>query len=321
MKPGATKVSEEPLKEAIEALKGLRKDLSSIAKAGTLLQKRKGKIIITGVGKSAFIGMKMAATFTSLGETAIFLHPVEALHGDSGLVGKGDVLIALSFSGESSEVIRIVKYISKIFSIQVISVTGGMHSKLAKLSNVVIPINIRREGSPLNLAPMASTTASLVVGDMLAAQLVGNKPFTKNHFSRFHPGGSLGLSLITVEEIMERGSDLPLVPEGVELSRAIDAVSKRGRGVVGVMAKNKTLVGILTDGDIRRFVLKHSTIRGARVGQAMTKNPKVIGKQDSLYAALELMEQWKITNLFVVDKRLMPIGLVHMHDIVEHTLR
>lgn len=311
---------DQALNSQISALKSLKRSFPNIKKAGQILSSRKGKIVVTGVGKSAFIGMKIAATLTSLGHHSTFLHPVDALHGDSGSVADEDVLIAISFSGESPEVVKISKYLKNEFAVSIISITGDVKSSLSKLSDVVIKLDVRKEGSPLNLAPMASTTSSLVAGDLLATMLVEASKFEAKHFARFHPGGSLGLKLASVKSAMTGADKLPWVMEDDSLIKALKVITTKKKGIVGVLNKKNVLTGVITDGDVRRFISSNKTVVGYTARDAMALNPKVISSEISLKDALKEMERWKITSLFIIDERNKPVGLIHMHDIVNRTL-
>ena len=299
--------------EGIEALRG---SLGDIVRAAGLIKERRGKIIVTGVGKSGFIGMKTAATLMSLGHAAHFLHPVEALHGDTGLVCDGDVLLAFSFSGNSSEVNRIVAYLKKTFDVRVVAVTGRSDSELARQSDVCICVPIQEEGCPLNLAPMASTTASLVVGDLLASALTSPDSFNKKQFARLHPGGSLGLQLVRVSEAMLTGKDMPLVREETPMTEVLKEITKKKRGITGVANNSRELVGIITDGDVRRFLMKYGTIKGRTARDAMTKNPKTICAEETIEKALSAMKDYKVANLFVVDGTGALAGVIHMRSIL-----
>jgi len=304
---------------AVRALNNLTGD-KSLFKAAKLLSKRKGRIIVTGVGKSGFAGMKMASTFTSLGQPAVFIHPVEAFHGDSGAVGAGDVVIALSFSGGSAEVNRVVKYLKDAFSVSVIGITGNDSSILASSSDVVLKLVVKKEGCPLDLAPMASTTATMVIGDMLASAITSPEQFKPHHFAKFHPGGALGLSLASVEEVMTREEGIPLVVATASFHDALASITEKNFGVTGVINARRALVGIISDGDVRRFLLKNkNSIEKAKAKDAMTKNPKIIKAGATVKDALNIMEQNKITTLFVLDKNKKPVGILHMHSIVGGT--
>lgn len=307
------------LKREKEAVANLAQSTPDILKVVSILSKRPGKIIVTGVGKSAFIGMKMAATFTSLGHYASFLHPVDALHGDSGIVTDGDVIVAISFSGDSPEVLKALGHLKKTFSVQVVAITGNIKSSLYKLSEASVVIKVKDEGSPKGLAPMASTTASLVVGDLLAAGIVDPRKFKEIHFAKFHPGGSLGLRLRQVEEVMASSKAVPKILPDDPFKKAILEINKKRKGVVGVVDRFERLVGVITDGDVRRFFAKHESSVNVLVKNVMTRTPKVIFPHDSLEKALQIMENAKITNLFVITKGGKVVGLIHIHDIIEVT--
>ncbi len=304
---------DQELKAILELKKSIQRDLVPAVK---ILNNRKGKIVLTGVGKSGHIGMKISATLVSLGNQAVFLHPVEAIHGDIGVVSKGDVVIALSFSGGSIEVIRIVKHLKKEFSVKVISITGNIQSQLSKISDTNILLNIQEEGSPHGLAPMASTTTTLVVGDMLASAITSPKNFKKSHFAKFHPGGSLGLELKKVGEFMTVGRAVPTVREDTSFQEMLIEMNDKKLGVVAVLKKKK-LIGVVTDGDVRRFLAKGKNSATAKVQDVMTTNPRYVQDQNSLKSCLVMMEDYRITSLFVLDIKKSLIGLIHIHDIVD----
>ena len=310
---------EKTLAQELIALKNLKKNIGSrtLSAAIALLKKRAGKIVVLGVGKSGVIGLKIVATFTSLGHIAVFLHPVEALHGDTGIVADGDVLIALSFSGESAEVVKIVRYLKINFSAPCIAVTGDAESSLARLADVSIVLEVSDEGCPIGLAPMASAVATLAMGDLLASALTSPKEFNKRHFAKLHPGGSLGLDSRSVRELMKERGALPLVTHQAFLSHALKVMTEDGQGVVGVCDRRGALIGIVTDGDVRRFVLTHRSIDAKKAKDAMTKDPKTAHVDETAKDALLRMEQDRITSLFVVEgENRKPIGMIHMHDIV-----
>lgn len=301
-----------------EALKGLK----SLSKKGFLktieiLRLRTGKIITTGVGKSGFIAEKIAATLTSLGHQSFYLDPLNALHGDVGVVSSGDCLLALSFSGESPELLKLLRHLKKDSSISILSITGNKKSLLAHLSDGSLSFSITHEGSPLGLAPMASTTTSLVLGDMLASALTDPKNFEKKHFAKFHPAGSLGLSLKKVSQAMVRGKEIPCIKESKLFSEALQEMTDKRLGVTAVVTISGKLVGAITDGDVRRILLKHRNPMDMEVGKLMTPRPKSILSEASLKEALVLMEKHKITTLFVVGKGERLLGLLHMHSILE----
>lgn len=285
-----------------------------------LIIERKGKILVTGVGKSGFIGMKMVATLISLGHEATFINPLDAMHGDSGIVKEHDVLLAFSFSGSSPELVRLVKHLQKHFSIKVISITGNRDSTLSKISDGKIVFSVEHEGCPLGLAPMASTTASLVIADSIASALTSPEIFKHEHFAKFHPAGSLGLSLKKVSEVMAVGDHLPTISEEALLNDALIEITLKKRGIVGVIDEIGRLVGVITDGDLRRIIISHDEPKNKMVKMVMTREPKMVVKDDDLSYTLKLMEKHQITNIFVVDTNNILVGLVNVHDIVEDVI-
>lgn len=308
------------LKNEIKAISSLNHILGkNFYKAVEILSKIKGKIIVSGIGKSGYIGMKMSSTLTSLGIPSVFLHPLEALHGDLGIVGREDALIAVSYSGETKEILKIVNHLKKHY-IPVIAITGRRKSSLSKLSEVSLNFRIDSEGSPFNLAPMASVTATLVIGDLLAVALSSKRGFTQKEFADLHPGGSLGLQLSKVEELMTKGKNTPIVKIGFSLKEVLEEITKKRLGITAVVNKQGKLTGVITDGDIRRFLLTGKSSDNLRAKDLMTERPKTIDKSDSLQAALSKMELYKITSLFVVDRNKKPVGTIHMHSIIENKL-
>lgn len=281
----------------------------------TLIQNRKGKIILTGVGKSGYIAMKVSATLTSLGQQAVFVHPVEAMHGDSGVVCPDDVIIAFSFSGNTKELVLFLRHAMEYMGSIVVGVTGKSDSFLGTKTHAKLLLKISEEGCPLELAPMASTTAMMVIGDAIAAGLTVPEEFTKHDFARFHPSGTLGLSLTPV-------SERALISHDVSIHRAesIQSVLKRmteiGKGLIAVVDDTGLLVGSVSDGDVRRFFSERITSEGATAQDFMSTNPKYVTEDETLSNALALMEQHEITNLFVVDVQGCPIGVIHIHDII-----
>lgn len=283
------------------------------------IEERRGKIITLGIGKSGFIAMKTAATLTSLGHEAVFLNPLDALHGDSGIIKSGDVLLIFSFSGTSPEITKLIRHVRSHTPIHTILITGDPSSTLTKFSDHVISYRIDREGCPLGLAPMASTTAALVIADCIASALTSPEEFSHGHFARFHPAGSLGLSLKKVSEVMVTGEDLPVVLETSILNEALVEINLKKRGVVAVVDHTQRLVGVITDGDLRRIILNYDNPKVEIVGSIMTKEPKVITEDHSVKDALKVMEAHKIMNVFVVNESQIPVGLIHLHDIIENT--
>lgn len=310
------KFGKEIIEEEIRALNRLKDALDeNFEKAVNLILNTTGKVIITGIGKSGIIGKKIASTFSSTGTPSFFLHPAEAIHGDLGMVEKEDLIIAISNSGESPELIAIIPTLKR-WGNKIISITNNPNSTLAKNSDVVLYLNIDKEACPLNLAPTSSTTATLVLGDALASTLLTIRNFKKEHFAEFHPGGALGKKLMKVSQIMHTGEKLPIVPENTPLQDAIITMSEKGFGAVLIVDKNNHLKGILTDGDLRRFIKKGGSIDKSKVEDAMTISPKYITEDMLVLEALEIMERYKITVLPVVKDNI-PIGLVHLHDILK----
>lgn len=275
-----------------------------------------GRIIISGIGKSGIVGRKIVATLNSTGTRSLFLHPVEAMHGDLGIVGPDDIFLALSNSGETDELNMLIPSIRKI-GCKVIAFTGGKQSTMAGLSNIVIDVGVGREACPMGLAPTASTTAMLAMGDALAVVLINKKHFKSSDFKKIHPGGKLGQRLACkVEDFMLAGDAIPLVPEKIPLADAVLEIDRHGLGVTFVVAPGKRLAGIITDGDIRRCLAQSGTISGFAVEEIMTENPQVIQPDAPAYNALNLMEQFEITVLPVTNPGRRVLGILHLHDIL-----
>ncbi|MEK7203818.1 MAG: KpsF/GutQ family sugar-phosphate isomerase [Patescibacteria group bacterium] len=320
MPNNARKKIKELLKKEILAVQNLSKVINSdFDKAVNLVNKASGKVVVSGVGKSGHVGMKIAATMTSLGIPSIFLNPNEALHGDLGIVSDDDVLLAISFSGETRELIKVARHLKK-HGLVVISIVGDKNSPLARISNINLNIKIKEEGSPFNLAPMASTTATLVLGDLLAVALSIRRGFTKKDFADFHPGGTLGLKLTKVSELLAKGSAIPLVEEKVSFKKALEEITKKKFGITAVVNRQGRLVGVISDGDVRRFLLSGKFSEESLARDAMTRNPKKVDENKTLQEATALMEQYKITSLFVTDKAGKPVGIIHLHQIIEEKL-
>jgi arabinose-5-phosphate isomerase len=271
-----------------------------------------GRVIVTGVGKSGHIGSKIAATLASTGTPAFFVHPAEANHGDLGMIARDDAIIAMSWSGESKELMGIVAY-SRRFSIPLIAITAGATSALARAADVVLILPTVPEACPHGLAPTTSTLLQLVVGDALAIALLEARGFTPDHFRTFHPGGQLGANLTQIHEIMHVGDRLPLVTSGTGMREAILELSSKGFGCVAITSADGALVGIITDGDIRRHI--GSNLMEMSVDQVMTKKPKTAAPDTLVATALQTINNSAITSLMVVEGR-RPVGLVHLHDLL-----
>ena len=297
----------------IETLKILKDSLSvSLTKALDIMQNVKGRVIITGMGKSGHIGKKIAASLASTGTPSFFVHPAEASHGDLGMVTEDDVVIAISNSGESKELVDILNY-CKRFGIPLISVTKNPESSLGKAGDILLPIPNNGEACPLGLAPTNSTTATLVLGDVLTTCLMERKGFTKLDFNERHPGGKLGSILQKVSDLMHAGSEIPVLEENSSMQQVLIEMTSKRLGCVGFVNKKGELTGILTDGDLRRCLSAQSLDKPAL--DIMTKNPKTVEKDLMASAAMKIMNDKKITNLFVVENN-KPVGVIHIHDIL-----
>jgi arabinose-5-phosphate isomerase len=278
-----------------------------------LIASAKGRVIVTGMGKSGHVGRKIAATLASTGTPAFFVHPSEASHGDLGMITANDVIMALSWSGETSELKDLIDY-SRRFRIGLIAVTAEVTSTLGKAADVALAMPQAREACPHNLAPTTSSLMQLALGDALAIALLESRGFTAVDFGLLHPGGRLGALLKFTQDVMHSGQSVPLVPLGTNMANAILEMSAKGFGCIGITDSADRLVGIITDGDLRRHM--RSDLLGAAVDQIMTRSPKTIRPDQLVSEALELLNAMKITALFVVDAD-RPIGIVHIHDLLK----
>ncbi|WP_457639602.1 KpsF/GutQ family sugar-phosphate isomerase [Persephonella sp.] len=309
-------IGKKVLQEEKKALEDLIDAVDeNFQKAVELILNAEGKVIVTGMGKSGHIGQKIAATLASTGTPSFFLHPAEAVHGDLGMLSKGDVVLAISNSGETPELLAIIPTIKR-WGHKIIGITNNKNSTLAKECDVHLFLNVKREACPLNLAPTSSSTSTLALGDALAVALLEMRGFTAEDFARFHPGGSLGKKLMKVEEIMHTGEELPLVKPETPLKETVIVMSEKGFGCAVAVDDSGMLAGIITDGDLRRFIKKGGSIDRSTTGEAMTKNPKTARKNMLVVEALELMERYNITVLPVVENG-KPEGIIHMHDILK----
>lgn len=281
-------------------------------KAVILLSKVKGRVIVTGIGKSAHIGNKISATLTSTGTPSYFIHATEASHGDLGGIRKNDCIFAISNSGETSELNDIINY-SKRFDIPLVSISSNKNSLLNKNSTIGIIYKKPIEACPLNLAPTSSTTISLVIGDCIAMSLLELKGFKSNQFKNFHPGGNLGKDLKKISEIMHTGQSLPLAKEMDKMNKTLITMTKKSFGCIGVISKSKKLLGIITDGDLRKKM--NNKLFNLKASDLMTQNPTTGDKNMLVGEALNLMNSKKITNLFICEKNI-PIGIIHIHDLL-----
>lgn len=286
-------------------------------KAIDILYACKGRVIVTGMGKSGLIGKKIAATLSSTGTPSYFLHPAESTHGDSGIITRDDVIIAISNSGETKELLGLLPLIQR-FGVPMIGLTGGLTSTLAKTSDVFLDISVEKEACPLNKAPTASTTATLAMGDALAVCLLQKRGFTEEDFLIFHPGGALGKGfLFSVEELMIKDERLPLAFEDEKFTDVIELISEKKLGVAIITDRNGIMTGVLTDGDIRRTLIKHQNIKDLTTKEVMTANPKTISPSELAAKALHLMEKYSITTLAITDENKKPVGVLHIHDLLK----
>ncbi len=312
------------IKEAIEVLNieaegilGLIDRIDdNFSKMVELIFNSSGRVIVGGIGKSGIVGRKIVATLNSTGTRSIFLHPVEAMHGDLGMVCQDDIFLALSYSGETDELNILLPSILKI-GCKIIAFTGNIHSTLAKHSDIVINVGVKKEACPLGLAPTASTTAMLAMGDALAVVLINKKHFKSSDFKKIHPGGILGQRLTSkVKDIMLTGEAVPVVFAGTSMEIAIDEINRFELGTTLVITKDKILTGIITDGDIRRIIAKKKNIFEVTVEDVMTKNPRTLGADSPAYDALNMMEQYQITVLPITNPIGKVEGILHLHDIL-----
>lgn len=290
----------------------------SFERAVELVLASKGRVVVSGMGKSGLIGQKIASTMASTGTPALFLHPAEGIHGDLGMIMTGDVVIAISNSGETEEILRILPAIRRIGA-HVVAMTSNGVSTLARSSDVFLDVSVKEEACPLGLAPTASTTAALAMGDALAVALLVQRGFRAEDFAIFHPGGSLGKKLLLrVEDLMHSGAAVPLVTENTLMKEALFVITAKGLGVTGVTSADGVLRGVITDGDLRRALEKGFDILGQRAAELMKLNPRRIKRHELAAAALQVMEHYSITSLFVFedDNSPAPCGIIHLHDIL-----
>ena len=284
-------------------------------RAVELIYSCRGRVVVTGMGKSGLIGQKISATFSSTGTPSFFLHPAEAIHGDLGRLVAGDTAVALSYSGETEEILRLLDTLKRL-AVPLITLTGAPASTLAHASDVVIDVGIHEEACPLGLAPTASTTAMLAMGDALAMALLEKRGFKEDDYAALHPGGGLGVKLRRVENVMHSGDQMPCVAPGAAMPEVIYEMSKKGLGVTTVTEAGGRLVGFISDGDLRRFLQKEGNrALSMTAADCMTRKPTSIGRREFATAALHLMESRKITSIPVVHEDGRLEGVVHIHDL------
>ena len=287
----------------------------SFEKAVDVLFACKGRVVVSGMGKSGLIGRKISATLSSTGTPSFFLHPAEALHGDLGMLARGDAMLAVSYGGETQEIVQLLEALKRL-EMPLITLTGCVQSTLAQASDVVLDVSVKEEACSLNLAPTASTTVAMAVGDALAVSLLERRDFRHDDFAALHPAGRLGKKLLRVEHLMHSGAAMPRVAASAAMPDVFHEMSAKGLGMTTVLEADGRLAGILTDGDLRRLMEKHrGAVLDMRAADGMTKAPQTIGPHVLASEALNLMEKKKITSVVVVDEVRRVLGVVHLHDL------
>jgi len=311
-------IAKRVLKIEADAILALTDKLNSgFEKAVEVIYKSKGRVVVTGMGKSGLVGKKIAATLASTGTPAFFLHPAEATHGDLGMVTANDVIIAISNSGETEELVGLIPFLKR-FNVSLISMTGNSNSTISKAADVTLDVSVKEEACPLGIVPTASTTATLAMGDALAVALLIKRGYKEEDFAFFHPGGSLGKKLfIKVKDLMHTGDALPLVSPDISMTKAVMEISSKRLGVAIVVDSDKKILGVITDGDLRRGIEKWGkAVFDMKAGEVMTKNPKTISEDELAAKALAIMESKSITSLAVPDSDGKAKGIIHLHDIL-----
>jgi arabinose-5-phosphate isomerase len=288
---------------------------ANFAKAVDLLAGIKSRVIVTGMGKSGLVGRKIAATLASCGTPALFIHPAEAGHGDLGMILKDDVILAISYSGETKEIVDLLDFIKRI-GVKLVAITGARHSKIAKYSDIILDARVEREAGPLDVVPTASSTAALALGDALAIALMKKKGFGEKDYAFFHPKGQLGRKLLRVGMLMHTAGEIPRVLTDTPMAQVVEEMTGKKLGVTCVVDKADTLFGIITDGDLRRMIRKYrEDIFKKTARECMTANPVTIGKDGLAAEALNLMEEKKITSLVIKGRTGKVEGIIHLHDL------
>lgn len=314
MKP-PREVAREVLETEAAAVSGLVAQLDErFDRAVELLRGTTGRVVCTGMGKSGIVMKKIAATLSSTGTPALFLHPAEAVHGDLGMIVAGDVVLAASYSGTSEELLRLVETLKRL-GVPLVVMTANAASPLARYADLHLPVAIDREACPLNLAPTASTTATLAMGDALAMALLEAKGFTPRDFALLHPAGQLGRRLLRVEQLMHQAEALPRVERSTPMPDAIYEMSNKGLGITAVTDGDGRLVGCISDGDLRRLLGSGESVLARTAAECMTPNPHTIATGELATAALHLMEEHHITSLFVCEADKLVVGILHIHDL------
>ena len=312
-------IAKKVLRTEADAVLALTEKLnSSFVKAIEMISRSRGRVVISGMGKSGLVGKKIAATLASTGTPAFFLHPAEASHGDLGMVTSDDVIIAISNSGETDELIGLIPFLKR-FNVGLIAMTGNPDSTLSKRADVHLDVSVKEEACHLGIVPTASTTATLAMGDALAVVLLMQRGYREEDFAFFHPGGSLGKKLfIKVKDLMHTGDSLPLVSPDILMTRAVVEISSKRLGLTIVIDNDQKVLGIVTDGDVRRGIEKwDKALFDMKAGDVMSKNPKMISEDELAAKALSIMENHSITALIVPDEDGKAKGIIHLHDILK----
>lgn len=314
------KAARRVLEVEAEAVRALADRLDDrFARAVELLEACRGRVVVTGIGKSGLVAKKLAATLAATGTPALFLHPAEAVHGDLGMLVRGDVVVALSHSGETGELLALLPAIKRL-GVPLIVLTGDGGSRLARHGDVVLDVSVREEACPMNLTPTASTTAALALGDALAVALLLRRGIRPEDVARVHPGGALGRRLVRVEELMHRGAAVPRVRQEAPLAEVLGEMTAKRFGCAAVVDSEGVLVGLVTDGDVRRAVQRGGGTVPATAAGLMTRAPKTVGRTELAATALALMERHAITQLLIVDDAGRPDGIIHLHDLLKATI-
>ncbi|MFH1703784.1 MAG: KpsF/GutQ family sugar-phosphate isomerase [Nitrospirota bacterium] len=311
-------IAKKVLKIEAEAVNALVEKLgSNFEKAVEIIYQSRGKVVVTGMGKSGLVGKKIAATLASTGTPALFLHPAEATHGDLGMVTSDDVIIAISNSGETEEIVGLIPFLKR-FNVHLISVTGKPESTLSKAADVTLDVSVKEEACPLGIVPTASTTATMAMGDALAVALLIKKGLKEQDFALFHPGGSIGKKFfIKVKDLMHTGEEIPKVTIGTPMSKTVIEMSSKRLGHTIVLDDNGRITGVVTDGDLRRGIEKWGgKFFEMTAGEVMTKSPRTVSEEELAAKALSIMESYSITALVVPDKNERVVGVIHLHDIL-----
>jgi arabinose-5-phosphate isomerase len=315
-KNGLLDIAKKTFKIEAEAILALADKLDdNFIKAVDLIDSTKGRVIVSGIGKSGNVAKKIASTFSSIGISSIFFHPTEGIHGDLGLVRKDDLLIAISKSGETEEILKVLPVFKRL-EVPIIALTAEIDSLLADDADAVLDVSVPQEACPNNLVPTSSTTAAMVMGDALAMALMERRELTIDDFAIFHPGGAIGKSLVKVSQVMHSGDDIPRVGPDTPFSRVLLEMTSKRLGTTTVVDDKDTLLGIVTDGDLRRAIEKGLALDKLVASEVMTTKPKTISADKLVVLALNRMEKYKITSLAVVNGGNRLQGLIHMHDIL-----